>query len=262
MVRPAAAARPRSERPRLDALVQEQALADSRAQAQALILAGRIEVDGQVCSKPGTRIGPGRLVRRRGGGPQYVSRAGAKLAAALDRFPIDVAGRVAMDVGSSTGGFTDCLLQRGAARVHAIDCGTHQMDERLRHDARVHLRERTNARYLRPEDIGEPIDLMTVDVSFISVRTLLPALVPLLRAGAEAVILVKPQFEAGPDDVGRGGIVRDPQVREAAVAAIRQALKAAGLRCLDELASPVLGAGGNQEYLLYARKPAAGEAAQ
>ncbi|HET9784178.1 MAG TPA: TlyA family RNA methyltransferase [Terriglobales bacterium] len=247
------AARP--PRLRLDQLVLARELAPSRQQAQALILAGQILVEEQKLTKPGQMVSADAALRRLGEPPRFASRAGLKLEAALDHFQIDVHGRVALDIGSSTGGFTDCLLQRGAARVHAVDSGSNQMIWRLRTDPRVHLREKTNARYLDPAAIGEPISLLTVDVSFISVTLLLPAIIPLLAPPADIVILVKPQFEAGRAQVGKGGIVRDESIRLAAVERVRSAVTSAGAVVRDVLPSPVLGADGNQEYLLYGVLP-------
>ncbi len=245
-------------RQRLDRLVVERGLAPTREQAQALILAGAIRVGGLPAAKPGHAVPADAEITLAASPPPYASRAGAKLAAALDAFAIPVAGRVALDVGSSTGGFTDCLLQRGARRVHAVDAGTNQMVWRLRTDPRVHLLENTNARYLRARDLGagEAPGLLTVDVSFISVTLLLPALAPLLAPGADAVILVKPQFECGRAAVGKGGIVRDAAARQAAVERVAAAVRAAGGECRGALPSPVLGARGNQEWLLAARFPA------
>ncbi|MGH9482601.1 MAG: TlyA family RNA methyltransferase [Terriglobales bacterium] len=237
---------------RLDQLVVARGLARSREQAQALILAGGILVDGQPGVKPGHAVAAAAVLARRAPPPRFVSRAGLKLEAALEHFRLTVAGEVALDVGSSTGGFTDCLLQRGAVRVHAVDCGTNQMDWRLRSDPRVHLLERTNARYLRAQDLGEPPTLLTLDVSFISATLLLPVLVPLLARGADAVILVKPQFEAGREAVGKGGVVRDPAARLAAVERVAAALGGLGGGDPAWFPSPVLGACGNQEYLLHA----------
>ncbi len=245
----------RPGRLRLDQLVLARELAPSRRQAQALILAGQILVDEQKLTKPGQQVNSDAVLRRLGEPPRFASRAGLKLEAALDHFQMDVRGRVALDVGSSTGGFTDCLLQRGAARVHAVDSGTHQMIWRLRSDPRVHLLEKTNARYLQPADIGEPATLLTMDVSFISVTLLLPALLPLLAPTADLVILVKPQFEAGRAQVGKGGIIRDESVRLAAVEKVRSALHSTGASVSAVLPSPVLGADGNQEYLLHATLP-------
>lgn len=238
---------------RLDVLLLARGLASSRQQAQALILAGQVLVNGQKAEKSGQWTAPDAELRLLGPPPRFASRAGEKLAAALDHFAIPVAGRVALDIGSSTGGFTDCLLQAGARHVYAFDSGTNQMIWRLRADPRVTLHENTNARYLRPEDMPERAELLTVDVSFISVTLLLPVLVKLLAPGADAVILVKPQFEAGRGQVGKGGLVRDAAVRQQAVARVEVAAAAAGLAPQGVLASPVLGATGNQEYLLYAR---------
>src|SRR6185436_19531067 len=182
----------------------------------------------------------------------YVGRGGLKLAAALERFGLAVAGRVCLDVGASTGGFTDCLLQHGAARVHAVDVGAGQIDWKLRSDPRVILHERLNARYLRHEDVGEPIDLAVCDVSFISVTLILPAVAPLLQPEGEMVILVKPQFEVGREQVGKGGIVRNPELHASACRRIEDAVRRMNYRT-DIMESPILGAEGNKEFLLYAR---------
>jgi len=245
----------RPGRLRLDQLVLARELAPSRRQAQALILAGQILVDEQKLTKPGQSVSADAVLRRLGEPPRFAGRAGFKLEAALVHFQVEVRGRVALDIGSSTGGFTDCLLQRGAARVHAVDSGTHQMIWRLRSDPRVHLLEKTNARYLKSSDIGEPVTLLTMDVSFISVTLLLPALTPLLAPAAESVILVKPQFEAGRGQVGKGGIVRDEATRQAAIARVHAAVSSAGATVLGVFPSPLLGADGNQEYLLHATHP-------
>jgi 23S rRNA (cytidine1920-2'-O)/16S rRNA (cytidine1409-2'-O)-methyltransferase len=237
---------------RLDRLLVERGLAPSRERAQALVLAGAILVDGQKATKPGHAVAADCELSSLASSAAFASRAGDKLAAALDHFNVNVAGRVALDIGSSTGGFTDCLLQRGALRVHAIDSGTNQMVWRLRTDPGVRLREQTNARFLTRADIGEAIDVLVVDVSFISVTLLLPALLPLLAPAADVVILVKPQFEAGRSGVGKGGIVRDPQVRAAALRHVADALTAAGLGQVSAIDCPVLGAKGNQEFLLHA----------
>ncbi len=236
---------------RIDQLLVDRGLAESREKAKALVLAGHVLIDGQKAGKPGQTVhGECRLelVQRL----PYVSRAGAKLAGALDHFHIDVSGLVCLDVGSSTGGFTDCLLQRGASRVHAVDVGTGQLDWKLRNDPRVIVREGINARYLRPEDIGEPVDFAVCDVSFISVTLILPAIVPILRPDAEMVILVKPQFEVGRGEVGKGGIVRDPALHQAACDRVEVAVRALGFGA-DLIESPILGAEGNKEFLLYAR---------
>jgi 23S rRNA (cytidine1920-2'-O)/16S rRNA (cytidine1409-2'-O)-methyltransferase len=236
-------------RQRLDQLLVERGLAESRTKAQALILAGEVFVDGQKADKPGRAVSIESRIEI-AGRPPFVSRGGQKLAAALDRFNIQVEGRVCLDVGASTGGFTDCLLQRGARRVYAIDVGAGQLDWRLRTDPRVVPREGLNARYLRFEDIGELVDLAVCDVSFISVTLILPALVPLLQPTGEMVILVKPQFEVGRGQVGKGGVVRDPELHAAACARVEQAVEQAGFdTALIE--SPILGAEGNREFLVW-----------
>jgi 23S rRNA (cytidine1920-2'-O)/16S rRNA (cytidine1409-2'-O)-methyltransferase len=236
---------------RLDVMLAERGLAESREKAQALVLAGEVLVNGVKAKKPGQSVPPGadlQVLQR----PLYVGRGGLKLEAAIDRFKIQVAGRICLDIGSSTGGFTDCLLQRGAARVHTVDVGAGQLDWKLRTDSRVVLHERVNARYLRYEDIGEPIDLAVCDVSFISVTLILPALGLLLQPSSEMVILVKPQFEVGREQVGKGGIVRDPELHRSACDRIESAVRQMGYQT-DIIESPILGAEGNKEFLLYAR---------
>jgi 23S rRNA (cytidine1920-2'-O)/16S rRNA (cytidine1409-2'-O)-methyltransferase len=235
---------------RLDRLLVERGLAESREKAQALIMAGEVTVDGQKAAKPGQAVAEeaALAVLAR---PPYVGRGGFKLAEALRHWKIDVAGWVCLDVGASTGGFTDVMLQAGAARVHAVDVGAGQLDWKLRTDPRVVVHDRINARRLAAEDIGEAVDFATCDVSFISVTLVLPAVVPLLRAAGEMVILVKPQFEAGRGQVGKGGIVRRPEVHEAACRRVERAAADLGFRT-DVIESPILGAEGNQEFLLYA----------
>ena len=235
---------------RLDQILVERGLADSREKARALILAGQVTVEGQKSDKPGHGIADDARVEVLERMP-YVSRGGLKLAAALDHFSIGAGGRIALDVGASTGGFTDCLLQRGAARVWAVDVGHGQLDWRLRNDPRVVVREGVNARYLNARDFPEKFDLATCDVSFISATLILPAVVPLLAPGGEMMVLVKPQFEASRAQVGRGGIVRDPEVHRAACDRVRAAVEALGFRA-DIIESPILGAEGNREFLLYA----------
>jgi 23S rRNA (cytidine1920-2'-O)/16S rRNA (cytidine1409-2'-O)-methyltransferase len=236
---------------RLDLLLVDRGLAESREKARALVLAGQVRVDGQRAEKPGHTIPLDCLVEIVDR-PPYVSRAGKKLEAALVGFRIDVAGKTCLDVGASTGGFTDCLLQRGARLVYAVDVGKDQLDWKLRTDCRVVRREGLNARYLRLEDIGEQVDLATCDVSFISVTLILPPVAALLRERGEMVILVKPQFEVGRGQVGKGGIVRDPALHAAACARVEQTVRALGFHA-DLMESPVLGAEGNKEFLLYAR---------
>lgn len=230
----------------------ERRLVESREKAQALILAGKVTVDGQRADKPGRPVAPESRIEV--AEPlKYVSRAGWKLEAALDHFGIPVENKVCMDVGTSTGGFTDCLLQRGAARVHAVDTGAGQIAWKLRSDPRVALHESTNARHLTFDQIGELIDLLVCDVSFISVTLLFPALTPLLKPQGDWIILVKPQFEVGRDLVGAGGIVRDPAAQSAACRKVLTAVQALGFAgaIID---SPILGAEGNREFLLHARR--------
>jgi 23S rRNA (cytidine1920-2'-O)/16S rRNA (cytidine1409-2'-O)-methyltransferase len=236
---------------RLDRLLVERGLAETREKAQALILAGVVLVNGQKGLKAGHTIEVSSTIQVIAPLP-YVSRGGGKLAAALDAFEIDVAGNVAMDVGSSTGGFTDCLLQRGAARVHAVDVGAGQLDWKLRNDPRVVLHEGVNARYLRLDDIGELVDFISCDVSFISATLILPAVVPVLRPGGRMVILVKPQFEAGKGEVGKGGIVRRPELHVQACRRVSESVATLGFETTI-MDSPILGAEGNKEFLLYAR---------
>ena len=245
-----------SARLRLDKLLVERGLAASRERARALVLAGKVLVNNQRVDKAGAEVDPGAEVRILGEDLQYVSRGGVKLARALAHWQIEVRGRVCMDVGASTGGFTDCLLQHGAARVIAIDTGYGQIAHRLRQDPRVRLLERTNARYLKPEDVGEPVDFVAVDVSFISATLVLPAVIRAARGGTrrrlELVVLVKPQFEAGREAVGKGGIVRDVEAQMEAVEKVRRAALELGASQTESIDSPILGAEGNREFLLHA----------
>ena len=237
---------------RLDQLMVDRGLAESREKAKALILAGQVMVNGQKGAKPGVTVADDCRVEVAERMP-YVSRGGYKLAAALDRFAIDVAGRVCLDVGASTGGFTDCLLQRGAARVCAIDVGHGQLDWKIRNDPRVDVREGLNARFLTPSDVSGPFDLAVCDASFISVTLLIPPIAATLSERGEMVILVKPQFEVGKGEVGKGGIVRDPGLHQAACDRVREAVEALGFAA-EIVDSPILGAEGNREFLLYARR--------
>jgi len=237
-------------KPRLDRLLVERGLAATREKAQALIMAGEVLVDGRKAQKPGQAVSPESRIEVLEQ-PPFVSRGGQKLNAALDHFAVRVAGRICLDVGASTGGFTDCLLQRGAARVHAVDVGSGQLDWKIRNDPRVVVHEKLNARYLRGEDIGEPVDLAVCDVSFISVTLILPAVTPLLRPGGEMVILVKPQFEVGKGQVGKGGIVREPELQQAACRRVDETARLLGFET-GIVESPILGAEGNREFLLYA----------
>jgi 23S rRNA (cytidine1920-2'-O)/16S rRNA (cytidine1409-2'-O)-methyltransferase len=241
--------------PRLDERLLADGLVESRAKAQALVLAGEVLVDGQRVDKPGTRVAPSALVQLRAR-PPFVSRGGEKLAGALEDLRIDPAGRSCLDVGASTGGFTDCLLQRGARRVVAVDVGHGQLHERLRADPRVLVVERANARHLEASALGgEPVELVVVDVSFISLRVLLPRFAELAPA-ADWLLLVKPQFEVGREQVGRGGVVRDDALRLAAVSAVREAGEALGWRFAGQVASRVAGPKGNREIFLWMAAPA------
>jgi 23S rRNA (cytidine1920-2'-O)/16S rRNA (cytidine1409-2'-O)-methyltransferase len=239
---------------RLDKLLLQRGLAPSRERAQALILAGKVLVDGQKIEKAGVGVNPDANIRLLGEDLKYVSRGGLKLEKALEHWSIEVSGKICLDIGASTGGFTDCLLQHGASRVIGVDTGHGQIDFQLRQDPRVRLLEKTNARYLTQEQIGEVVDLIAIDVSFISVTLILPAVIkaafPCERRGRQIVVLVKPQFEAGREHVGKGGIVRDEAAQLAAVEKIRQALLAEGCTTTDVIESPILGMEGNREFLL------------
>jgi 23S rRNA (cytidine1920-2'-O)/16S rRNA (cytidine1409-2'-O)-methyltransferase len=243
---------------RLDKLLVDRGLTPSRERAQALILAGKVLVDDQKMEKAGAQVGLDAAVRLLGEDLKYVSRGGLKLERALEYWKIAVAGSMCLDVGASTGGFTDCLLQHGAARVIAIDTGYGQMDFKLRQDPRVRLLEKTNARYLTREALGETVDFIAMDVSFISATLVFPAVVGAAlpqpveeRRGHKAVVLVKPQFEAGREFVGKGGIVRDAAVQAASVEKVRAVLVNLGAVKTDSIESPILGGEGNREFLLY-----------
>jgi len=259
---------------RLDLLITERGLAPSRRVAQAMILGGQVTVDGRRQDKPGTRVPAGAVVTVTGSARPYASRGGAKLAGALDAFGIDVSGLTAVDIGASTGGFTDCLLQRGAARVHAVDVGRGQLDWTLRNDPRVVVIEGLNARYMTPSDLpeaGDGVDIVVIDVSFISLRLILPRAVPLLRsarAGAASgkvvgiVALVKPQFEVGRGKVGRGGIVRSRDERRDVLIATARFALSMGLSVTGLTRSPITGAEGNVEYFMHLTATAGGAALQ
>ncbi len=218
-------------------------------------MAGIVDVDGQRVDKPGTGIAPEALLEVRGKGEPFVSRAGRKLADALDHFSLDPSGWVCLDVGASTGGFTDCLLQRGARRVYALDVGYGQLDARLRGDERVVVRDRTNARHLGPEDLPEPMDLITIDVSFISLVKVVPALLAHLRPGGYLLPMIKPQFEAGRGAVGKGGIVRDEAERVRVIAQRLADLERLGLELVGSTDNQVTGMGGNREAFALFESP-------
>jgi 23S rRNA (cytidine1920-2'-O)/16S rRNA (cytidine1409-2'-O)-methyltransferase len=242
---------------RLDRALVERGLAPTRERARALILAGQVTVNGRPAQKAGDRIRPADEIALRKPDHPYVGRGGVKLAHALDVFRIEVAGRDALDVGASTGGFTDALLQRGAASVVALDVGHGQLDWTLRNDARVIVIERVNARSLTSDQLPaehRAFDIVTVDVSFISLRYILPVIPPLLRPGADVIALIKPQFEAGREQVGAGGIVRDPDVQLRVVAEVSDTADRLGLRRLALVPSPIRGAEGNREFLGHFRR--------
>ena len=231
----------------------------SRERAQALILAGKVLVDEQKIDKAGAQVDETSAVRLLGDDLKYVSRGGLKLERALEHWNIHVDGTTCLDVGASTGGFTDCLLQHGAAKVIAVDTGYGQMDFRLRQDPHVRLLEKTNARYVTADVLGEPVEFIAVDVSFISATLIFPAVVSAgfgsdagERTGRQLVVLVKPQFEAGREHVGKGGIVRDAEAQLAAVQKVKASVMQLGAQSTDVIESPILGAEGNREFLLYA----------
>lgn len=244
---------------RLDKLLVERGLVTSRERAQALILAGKVLVDEQKIEKAGAPVGSDAAIRLLGEELKYVSRGGLKLEKALEHWHINVAGKTCLDVGASTGGFTDCLLQHGAAQVIAVDTGYGQMDFKVRQTSRVRLLEKTNARFLTREQLGQTVEFIVVDVSFISATLILPAVVraafPELaseRGGRQLLVLVKPQFEVGRGNVGKGGIVRDQSAHHQAIDKVRRAVLDLGFSTTDVVESPILGAEGNREFLLYA----------
>lgn len=249
---------------RLDRLLVQRGLVPSRERSQALILAGRVLVNAQKVEKAGANVEEDANIRILGDDQPFVGRGGLKLARALEHWHLDVRDKCCMDVGASTGGFTDCLLQSGASRVIAVDTGYGQMDSRLRNDPRVHLLEKTNARYLTPEqvwanqEIPKPVSIVAMDVSFISATLVLPAVLRCAQAGTapdvlELVVLVKPQFEVGRGQVGKGGIVRDPEAQQMAVTRVTGEVEALGGTEIEVIESPILGAEGNREFLLHAR---------
>lgn len=240
------------KRERIDKLLVDRGLAHSRTKAQALVMAGTVLVDEQLVNKPSEAFPFEANIRLKGEGDpasRYVSRGGLKLETALREFQIDVSKLTCLDVGSSTGGFTDCLLQHGAGKVFAVDVGHNQFDWRLRNDTRVDLREGLNARYLKPEDFDQKFDLATIDVAFISATKILPAVVPLLTDQGRIITLIKPQFEVGKGEVGKGGIVKDPVKHKRVVDEVNRAATELGLRVCGTIESPIRGADGNLEFL-------------
>ncbi len=247
----------RPKRQRIDLLLVERGLAESRTKAQALVMAGAVVVGEARVDKPGALVDPAASIRlKEDAAPQrYVSRGALKLETALEAFPVDPRGKTCADLGASTGGFTDLLLQRGAAKVYAVDVGYGQLHPRLRGDPRVIVRERENARLLTADALGEKVDLVTGDLSFISLRLVLPAVKAILKAGGDALLLVKPQFEVGKGEVGKGGVVRDDAKRRAALDAVEAAARDLGFEVMGEAESPIEGPAGNREWLLGLRAP-------
>lgn len=250
----------KAPRQRADQLLVERGLVPSRARAQSLIMAGAVFVGERRVDKPGDSIPSDAPLTVRGEDHPYVSRGGVKLSGALERFGVDPRGRTCLDVGASTGGFTDCLLQRGAAKVYAVDVGYGQLHDKLRRDPRVVSLERTNARTLTAAQLGlasadaSDVELVVVDASFIGLEKLLPAIVPLMRAGAELVALVKPQFQVGRDEVGKGGVVRDDAARLRVTEEVAAAARALGLDVLGDMDCVIAGPEGNRERFLWARR--------
>jgi 23S rRNA (cytidine1920-2'-O)/16S rRNA (cytidine1409-2'-O)-methyltransferase len=244
---------PKAGKGRLDVLLVERGLAPSRVRGQAMLLAGQVLVNGQKMEKPGSRVALDAPIEIVGPALRYASRGGLKLEGALIDFSVTVQDKICLDVGSSTGGFTDCLLQHGARRVYAVDVTVSQIDWKLRQDKRVTLVKR-NARYLRAEDVAEPAGLVVVDVSFISLTKVLPSIVPLSAACGEYLILIKPQFELEKRDVGKGGIVRDGALHQRAIERVSAAAQEAGLEIIGVQPSRLQGAEGNQEFFLHARR--------
>jgi 23S rRNA (cytidine1920-2'-O)/16S rRNA (cytidine1409-2'-O)-methyltransferase len=243
----------KSTRKRLDVSLVERGLAESRQKAQAMILAGEIEVDGKKADKAGANIPDLSRIEVHSRLQKYVSRGGFKLEGALEDFHVDPRGRVCLDVGASTGGFTDCLLQNGATRVYAVDVNTDQLAWKLHEDARV-IRIKKNARELTPGDMAGQVGLVVADVSFISVKKILPGACACAKVGSDLLILIKPQFELQREDVGKGGIVRDSRLHDLAISSVRSAAESLGLAVLGVAPSRLTGAEGNQEYFLHLRK--------
>ncbi len=249
--------KPKAGRKRLDLLLFERGMADSPQKASAMILAGEVQVDGQPADKAGTPVAEDARIEITSRLQRFSSRGGTKLEGALEDFVVDPADRVCLDVGASNGGFTDCLLQHGAARVYALDVNVEQLDWKLTKDSRV-VPIKRNARELRSEDLPEPVELVVIDVSFISVRRVIAPAVAVAKPGAVFLILIKPQFELRREEIGPGGIVNDQALHDQAIQSVRECLESAGLDYLQVCPSHLLGAEGNQEYFLHARKKTMG----
>lgn len=251
-VEPSVNARSRSPRGRLDVALVERGLVPTRSKAQALVMARRVTVNGELVDKPGSQIRPDDVIAIVELEHPWVGRGGMKLAGALEAFGIDLAGLECADIGASTGGFTDVMLHAGASRVWAIDVGYGQLDASLRNDPRVVVRERVNARYLEPADFPRPLDFVSIDVSFISLRLILPPVATVLAPGGRLVALIKPQFEVGRHEVGKGGIVRDDAARATAVESVTSFARESEFDVIGVIESPIKGAEGNVEYLMHA----------
>ncbi len=240
---------------RLDALMVDKNLCQSRERAKALIMAGRVLVNRLPCQKAGSRFPEDAIISLKGNDPPYVSRGGLKLEAALKAYAIDCTGMICLDVGASTGGFTDCLLQHGARRVYAVDVGYGQLAWTLRQDPRVITIERTNIRTMDPTRIGRPVDLISVDTSFISLKIVVPSILPFVKPGGIVLALIKPQFEAGKGRVGKGGVVRDPALHSQIIDDLRTFFAQRSLVSAPVVPSPILGPKGNREFMLYLKRP-------
>ncbi len=238
---------------RLDKLLFDKGLAPSRERARALVMEGKVLINGHPAAKAGEQVGPDAAIELKGEDIPYVSRGGLKLEAAINHFGISLRDKIAMDVGSSTGGFTDVMLQGGARRVYCIDVGYGQLAWKLRQDSRVVLLERTNIRHLEGNRLPESIDIASIDVSFISLNKVVPKVIEFLKKGGEIVALIKPQFEVGKGEVGKGGIVKDAAKRQVAVQRVQSELEGLGLQTVGIIESPILGQKGNVEYLIYAK---------
>jgi 23S rRNA (cytidine1920-2'-O)/16S rRNA (cytidine1409-2'-O)-methyltransferase len=240
-----------SSKKRLDLVLLDQGLISSREKAQALIMAGKVLVDGLRIDKPGTAVHTDAIIVVQNDSADFVSRGGLKLEAALDHIKLDISGKACLDVGASTGGFTDCLLQHGARHVYAVDVGYGQLDWRLRQDPRVTPIERTNIRYLQSNQIPEPVDLATIDVSFISLKIVVPAVIAFLKPRAHILALIKPQFEVGKGQVGKGGVVKEAHLRDMVIDDLSRFFRIQGLQCGSLIPSPILGPKGNQETIIH-----------